>query len=146
MKVILLKDVPNLGKENQILDVKDGYAKNYLIKNNLAVIQTALSLKFLNEKLQDISKDNQHKIQIATTLKQQIENLNLIFHLNMNVGKIFGSISHKQIIDELTKHNITIDKYMFMEQKKNYLVGNHIIGIKLHSQVIANLKINIIGK
>jgi large subunit ribosomal protein L9 len=146
MEVILLKDIKNLGKANQILNVKDGYAKNYLFKNNLAVAKTTSTQQQLDKKIANLNLINQQKIQEASIVKQKMENLQLVFSLPANKDQTFGSISHKQIIDELNKHDIRIDKFMFVDQQKHYLLGNHYVSIKLHPQVIANLAVKIIKK
>lgn len=146
MKVILLKDVKNLGKANQVLEVKDGYAKNFLFKNNLAVAQTLTTQQVLNKKLASIEADNQQKLKQALELKQKMDGLTLTFYLRANQDHVFGSISNKQIIEELKKHNIHIDKFMFVNEQKHYLLGIHFVSIKLHPQVLVDLKVNIIKK
>lgn len=144
MRVILLQDIKNLGKKNTIVEVKDGYGINYLIKNKLAVQATDNSMLKLDETLKELNEIDQQKRSEATKLKEQIEKINLSFSLKANKGNVFGSISTKEIIETLKqKHNIVIDKYMIQHDEKKLLLGIHFLQLHLYKDVIAKLKINI---
>ncbi|MDR0545925.1 MAG: 50S ribosomal protein L9 [Mycoplasmataceae bacterium] len=144
MRVILLQDIKNLGKKNTIVEVKDGYGINYLIKNKLAVQATDNSMLKLDETLKELNEIDQQKRSEATKLKEQIEKINLSFSLKTNRGNVFGSISTKEIIETLKqKHNIVIDKYMIQHDEKKLLLGVHFLQLHLYKDVIAKLKINI---
>jgi large subunit ribosomal protein L9 len=101
MKVILLKDVKGLGNVHDVVEVKDGYAKNYLFKNKLAVANTPLAQSALKQDLDVLASQEAAKLADANVLKSKLDKITLEFKLKINLGNVFGSISHKMIIDEL---------------------------------------------
>ena len=109
MKVILLTDVKNVGKKNEIKEVADGYARNYLIKNRLAVEATKNALKVLQNQKDQAAADYKARKQQALDLKDRLEKLTLkIVAKSGNDGKLFGSINTGKIADELAKqYNIS---------------------------------------
>jgi large subunit ribosomal protein L9 len=140
MKVVLLKDVKNVGKENEIVEVSDGYAKNCLFKANLAVMLTPASQLNLDKKLATLERQEKENIAKANELKQKIENTTLTFSLKANKGVAFHTITNKTIIEELLAKNIKVTKYDF-ETQNNLGLGTSYVKIKLHKHVVANLKV-----
>ncbi len=144
MKVILLKDVKKQGKKDDIIEVSDGYAQNFLIKNGLAVKYTAGSKNILDQELK-VRKDNEQAlIEDCKNIKSQIEALELTFKVKTGkTGKVFGSISSKQITEELAKKNINIDKKTIKIDNPIDTLGVHLVNINLHKKVVAQIKINV---
>ena len=142
MKVILLKDVKKQGKKDDILEVSDGYAQNFLIKNGLAVKYTTESKNILDKELK-VRKDNEQAlIADCKNIKEQIEKLELTFKVKTgSSGKVFGSISSKQIAEELAKKNIIIDKKTIKIDNPIDTLGVHMVNINLHKKVVAQVKI-----
>ena len=142
MKVILLKDVKKQGKKDQIIEVSDGYAQNFLIKQGLAVKYTEASKKILDNEINERNLNEQALIEKCENQKTQIEKLELVFKVKTGAaGKVFGSISSKQIAEELAKKNIIIDKKTVKLDHSIDTLGTHIITIQLHKKVSAELKV-----
>ena len=129
MKVIFLKDLKNQGKKGEIKEVKDGYAKNFLIKNGYAIKETKESLKILdreNKQAQELDEKNKKE---AKELKQKLEQEKITFQVKTGKNdKVFGSISLKQIII-----NNPISS-----------LGFHEVEIHLYKDIIAKIKIEVI--
>ncbi len=142
MKVILLKDVKKQGKKDQIIEVSDGYAENFLIKNGLAVKYTEGSKKRLQNELETKALEEDLLIRDCKQIKEQIEKTPITFKVKSGKnGKIFGTISSKQISEELNKKGYNIDKKQIEINTPIDTLGTHIIKIKLHKKVEANISI-----
>jgi len=144
MKVILLADVKKQGKKDDIIEVSDGYAQNFLIKNGLAVKYTGASSNKLNSQLADRDQKEQALIKECEELKKKIENREFIFNVKTGKeGKMFGSISSKQIVEEFAKQGIKIDKKNIDNKSSVDSLGVHLVKIELHKKVIAEAKIHV---
>lgn len=146
MKVIFIKDLKKQGKVNEIKEVSDGYATNFLIKNGYAVKYTKTSSNILKEDMQRMEKEEERNILEATQLKAKIEKLSLSFKVASHKGKVFGSISSKQICEELAKSGIHIDKKMIVMKEALSTLGTHVVTIRLHKKVNADLQVCLIQK
>lgn len=145
MKVILLEDVKNVGKKDQIVDVADGYARNFLIRNKHAVEVTKTSLGILdNQKLQEELKEKQ-KIADAEALKAKLATVKLVFDVKVGEGgKVFGSISTKQIAETLQKvHGISIDKRKIVDNGPIHTLGLNQVKIDLHKNVVGEIAVHL---
>ena len=142
MKVILLKDVKKQGKKDEIITVSDGYAQNYLIKNGLAVKYTSGSKNILDKELEIKDQKEQELINNCENIKNKLSRLEFNFKVKVGKnGKVFGTISSKQIAEELTKHNINIDKKSIVINEPISTLGVHLIDINLHKKVRGQIKI-----
>jgi large subunit ribosomal protein L9 len=147
MKVYLLKDVPKVGKAGEIVEVSDGFARNYLIKNGLAEIVTESLIKKLESEKRLAKSKVEHQKTKAEEIKRKIESIpEIVFEkASSKEGKIFGSVSSIEVMEELKKHGIHVEKQMIqMEHIKE--IGTHNVKIKLYPGVEANLKIRVVPK
>lgn len=142
MKVIFLKDVKNQGKKGEIKEVSDGYAQNFLIKKGLAVKQTEGSMKKLNRELEDNKKLDEKLTKEAKELKSKLEKITLEFNANGNADRMFGSISSKQIKDELDKLGYKIDKKQINSESINSF-GFHNVSLDLYKDIVATIKVSV---
>ena len=145
MKVIFIKDVRGQGKKNEVKEVKAGYAQNYLIKNGYAVALTETSKKRLDtqNKLEK-EKDEQDKLE-NLKIKDKLSKINIVFKLKTGKqDQVFGSISTKQISEELSKHGLKIDKKKIKLSNPITSLGFHIINIELRKDVVAQIKVQVI--
>ena len=146
MKVIFIKDLKKQGKVNDVKEVSDGYAVNFLIKNGYAVKYTKTSKEILNKEIDDKKKKDEIDYNNALKLKNELETLTLTFKVKSNNGKVFGSISSKQICDELLKLGYKVDKKSIKINGSISSLGMHLININLYKKVSCELKIHLIEK
>ena len=147
MKVIFLKDLKKQGKVNEIKEVSDGYATNYLIKNGYAVKYTKGSLDRLNNDLETSRIEEEKAISIAEKDKKELEKIKIQFKVKTGAnGKVFGNISTKQIADELAKKGYNIDKKKILIDVPLNVLGNHFVEVELHKKVKAKLNIELISE
>lgn len=145
MEVIFIKDVRGQGKKGDIKDVKTGYAENFLIKNGYAVLKTKESLKQLEKENKEKANQKQQEEENAKKLKTEIEKIVLEFTVKTGEGdKVFGSVSPKQIKDELAKKNIKIEKNMIKNNNSLSTLGFHNVDIELYPKIIATIKVHLI--
>lgn len=142
MKVIFIKDVKGQGKKDEIKEVKDGYAMNYLIKNKFAVAYTETSNKRLNEEIKTRKIKNENDIKEAIILKDKLSKEKITFKVKTGEqDKVFGSISSKQVKEELDKLGYKIDKKKIIIDSAITSLGHHFVKIELHKEVIAELEV-----
>lgn len=144
MKVIFIKDLKNQGKKGEIKEVKDGYAKNFLIKNGYAVKETTESKKILERDNQKAKEQDEQNRKEATKLKKDLESKTYKFKVKTgDHDKVFGSISVKQIKEELDK-NYKIDKKQINIINPIQSLGFHNVEINLYKDIKALIKIEVI--
>ena len=145
MEVIFIKDLKNQGKKGQIKTVKDGYAENFLIKNGYAVKKTKENLSKLNHELAKKEKEDELKKEAALKNKELLSKVTLEFKVKTGEGdKVFGSISVKQIKDELQKQGYKIEKSQIELNNPIQSLGFHNVSINLYPEVVAEIKVHVI--
>ena len=144
MKVILLKDVKKQGKSGEIINVKDGYG-TYLINNKLAVLETKGSKKVLDEQNKEAQAEASKILKECQELKVKLEKMTLEFKVKTGKNdQVFGTISTKQIADELKKKGIDVDKRKIRLDVPVNTLGVTEVSVLLHKEVEAKLKIRLV--
>ena len=147
MKVIFLKDVKGQGKKNEIREVSDGYATNYLIKNGYAVKYTKSSSDRLDKTLENDRINEEKNIKEANELKTKLEKEKISFEVKTGKdGKVFGSISSKQICEKLVNLGYDIDKKKIIITDSLSNLGMTYIDIELYKKVVAKVRVELIKK
>ncbi len=145
MEVIFIKDLKNQGKKGQVKNVKDGYAENYLIKNGYAVKKTKENLLKLNQEQTKKAKEDAANKEEAKILKEKLSKVTLEFKVKTGEGdRVFGSISVKQIKDELAKQGYKIEKSAIELTSNISSLGFHNVNINLYPEITAQIKVHVI--
>ena len=145
MQVILLKDVKGQGKKDEIIDVKPGYGMNYLVKNGYAVLATKTGVQRLEKEISDRKEQEKELIASCEKIKEKLAKETLVFKVKTSKdGRVFGSVSTKQISDELKKKNYDIDKKKISVPLSS--LGFYDVEIQLHKSVVAITKVQLVGE
>ncbi|QXE01684.1 50S ribosomal protein L9 [Terribacillus sp. DMT04] len=145
MKVIFTEDVKGKGKKGQVKEVPDGYARNYLLKNNLAAPATKGNVKVQEAKENKQQQLEQQEVEDAKKLSEKLASITVEVKAKSGEGgRLFGSITSKQIADELKKtHKIKIDKRKIELDDPIRALGYRDLDVKLHPEVTGKIKVHI---
>ncbi len=148
MKVILLQDVKSLGKKDQIVDVSDGYARNFVLPKKLGLEATPKNLNELKLKKAHEDKVAAEKLAEAQALGKQMEDEKIVLKIKMGEGgRTFGSVSSKEIAEAVKKQlGHEIDKKKINLKDPIKAQGTHHVEIKLHTQVTTKLTVEVVGE
>ncbi len=148
MQIILMEKIANLGKLGEIVNVKRGYARNYLIPQGKAARATETSIAEFESKRAELEKNQATTLAAAEALAEKIDGLLIqITQKTGGEGKLFGSVTAANISDALEEQGFSIEKSMIrMPQGQLKQVGDHPIIIVLHSDVSAHITVSILGE
>lgn len=148
MKVILLEDVKALGKKGEIVEVNDGYARNFLLKTKKGVEATGKNLNDLKLQKANVEKVAQETLAAAQELGKKIEAGKVEVAIKTGEGgKVFGSVSSKEISAAVEKQmGLKVDKKKIQLKDQIKTLGTHIVPVKLHAKVTAELKVVVKGE
>lgn len=148
IKVILKENIKGVGKKDEIVEVKDGYANNFLLNQNKAILATPENINKLKARNEKIQKHHDRDVKNAKELKEVLATKEIVLKVKAGENnKVFGSISAKEIVQAVKDQlNIDIDKKKVSTDSKVKEIGVHNVELKLHSEVKANLKVRVEAK
>lgn len=148
MKVILLSDVKNYGKKGDVVEVNDGYARNFLFPRKLAVDASKRSMEILNQEKQHDKEVDEKNRQEAKDLAEKMKKMEVKFELPIgSEGRVFGSISTKQVVEEFQKvYQIKLDKRKIKDTAPLSTLGLNKIDIDLYKGVVGQIIVRISEK
>ncbi len=142
MKVILLTDIPKLGKSGDTVEVKDGYARNFLIPKKLALSATPLNVKLIQQKREQELKKEKAEKEKMNKLAEQISKFSCTISARAGEeDKLFGEITNKNIAESLAAEGLEIDKKKIEIEQPIRKLGVYNVKVKLHPEVIADLRV-----
>jgi len=144
MKIILQADVENLGKEGDVLEVADGYGRNYLLPKGLAVKATPHNLKQLEKKIRAREEQKKQEFEQAKKLAAKISETTVVVKARAGEkGKLFGSVTNSDLAARLEEQGIEIDRRKIDLKEPIKEVGFYTVGVKIHPEVFAELKVHV---
>ena len=143
MKVILLQDVKSLGKKGEIVNVNDGYARNFILPKKLGVEATGKNLNDLKLQKNNEKKVAQENLDAAKKLAAELAEGKVELAIKVGEGgRAFGSVSSKEIAVAVKEQmNLDVDKKKIQLKEAIKSLGTHIVSVKLHPEVTAELKV-----
>jgi large subunit ribosomal protein L9 len=147
MKVILLEDVKGVGKKGQIINASDGHATNFLLPRKLAVEATKANMNHLENQQKRIEQKHQNEVTAAQAIADKIKEAKLVLKVKVgDKGKMFGSISNKELAEALTnQQKIDIDKKKIVLSQPVKSIGEYTATVKLHAEVTVPLHFEVVG-
>lgn len=146
MKVILKKDVKGLGKKEQMVEVSDGYAKNFLFPKGVAVLANATNVNIMKTKKASEEMKKEKEIENAKKIAEKLKSITLEIKAKAGgAGRLFGSITNKEIVSKLKQDfKIDIDKRKLNLSDSIKTLGEHDIEVKLYTNITGKLKVKVI--
>ncbi len=148
MKVILQQEVKKLGKKGEILEVSEGYARNFLLPQKLAIPATNLNVNNASQQKASEERKVQRAIDEANVMAAQMSKVEVTIPVKIGEGgKLFGSVTSKDIADALlSQHKVELDKRKIEVKDALKAVGTYPVSIKLHPEISAKIQVHIIPK
>ena len=146
MQVILLESLNKLGKAGEVVAVKDGYAKNYLIPQNKAIVANKANLADLKNRISNINSNNDKRIAEAKSIKENLDGKTYEVHIEANdEGVLYGSVNQQQIVELISDkaNDINADS-IIVPQIKN--IGEYSVTIRLYDEISAKITLSVIKK
>lgn len=146
MKVILQSDVKTLGKKGQIIDVAEGYGRNYLLPRGLALEASAGNMKILEQKKAADDRKKAEDLASAKEVAKKLAQIEVIIKNKVGEGgRLFGSVTSKEIAEVLQKqYGITLDKRKIELKESVKSLGTYNVSVKVHPEVQTTLKVSVI--
>ncbi len=142
MKVIFLKNVKGVANEGDIKEVKEGYAKNFLFKQKLALEATPANLKAHEEKLESLKEQEKLKIAEAKALSEKLKSTKVEFNQKAGeTGRLYGAVTSQEIADALAKNGIPVDKKLFDMKEPIKEAGIHTVKVNIYKDIKSELKV-----
>ena len=145
MKVILLKDVKGTGKKGEVKEVSDGYARNFLLPKKMAKLADNQAVKELKEQNKSAEIKAQKEYEEAVELGDKMKEMNIeIYSKAEEGGRLFGSITAKEIAEQLKKQKgITVDKRKVLLNEPIRVLGSRFVEIKIHQKVVTKIRVDV---
>ena len=147
MKVILSQDVKKLGKKGEIVEVQEGYGRNFLLPRKLAVLATAQSMNVAKQQAGSKARKEAMASDEAKLMASQLEKVEVTIPVRIGEGgKLFGSVTGKDVSEALKKQNIDIDKKKISIKDNITGTGVYEAVIKVHPAITSTVKVNIVAE
>ena len=144
MKIILMTDVPSLGRQGEQKDVATGYARNFLLPKKLAVPATATNLRNLDHLRRQRDREESRALETARATATSIEGLALHVPARASEdGRLYGSVSAQDVVDFLEKHRISVERRRVLLEEPIKALGDYKVAIRLHGEVTASLTVQV---
>lgn len=144
MKVLLLQDVKGQGKKGELIEVNDGYARNFLIKKKLAQEATSEVLNTVKQRKASDEKRHQQEIADARALVEKLKTMVIDVYAKCGDGKMYGSITAKDIADALSNQGIELDKKKIVLKENIKALGRYELEAKVYANISGKLVINVV--
>ncbi len=146
MKIILLQDVKGQGKKNDLLEVNDGYARNFLIKKGLAIEATATRINELNQRKNADAYHKEEELKAMRALSKEIDGKTFTLKIKVGqTGKVFGSVTAADISEGLKEAGYEIDKKKIILDSPIKMVGVYSVALKLAEGISAKINVEVKG-
>ncbi len=146
VRVILRNDVGNLGHAGELVSVKPGYARNYLVPHGLATLATESNVKELEHHRRAIAEKVEKEVKGLQAEKKKLSKVKLTVEAQVGEeGKLFGSVTSQNIADLLSEQGIEVDRRKIDLKDPIKTAGDHTVAVKLHREVVAEIKVKVLA-